>query len=78
MNVSKKCPIHTATPDTTKRFCLCRVWCAVVNLMVALNVFRLQIFRLRQSRVVGNPIHTAEADATQTTQFCRVRRGAVK
>ena len=27
--------------------------------------------------VVGNPIHTAEADATQTRQFCRVRRGDV-
>jgi len=29
-----------------------------------------EIFCRRQSRVVGNPIHTAEADATQTRQFC--------
>ena len=28
-------------------------------------------------RVVGNPIHAAEADATQTKQFCRVWRGGV-
>ena len=28
-------------------------------------------------RCRGNPIHTADADATQTRQFCRVRRGAV-
>ena len=33
------------------------------------NVFRLQIFWRQQSRVVGNPLHTAEADATQTRQF---------
>ena len=36
-------------------------------------MFILQIFSRRQSRVVGNPSHTAEADATQTRQFCRVR-----
>ena len=37
-------PTHTATPDTTRRSCLCRVWCADVNWTIALtlNVFRLQ------------------------------------
>jgi len=29
--------------DTTRRSCLCRVWCAGVNWTIALNVFRLQI-----------------------------------
>ena len=33
--------IHTVTPDTTRRSCLCRVWCAGVNWTIALNVFRL-------------------------------------
>ena len=36
--------VHTATPDTTRRSCLCRVWCAGVNWTIALNVFRLQMF----------------------------------
>ena len=31
--------IHTATPDTTRRSCLCRVWCAGVNWTIALNMF---------------------------------------
>jgi len=59
-------------PDTTRQSCLCRVWRGGVNWTIAINVFRLQIFCRRQSWVVGNPIHTAEADATQTRQFCRV------
>jgi len=58
-------------PDKTRRSCLRRVRCA------GLNVFRLQIFCRRESRVVGNPIHIAEADATQTRQFRRVWRGGV-
>ena len=35
--------IHTTKSDTTRRSCLCRVWCAGVNLTIALNVFRLQL-----------------------------------
>ena len=48
-----------------------------MNWTIAANGIRLQIFCRRQSWVVGNPIHTAEADATQTRQFCRVWRGGV-
>ena len=61
-------------PDTTRRSCLCRVWSAGVNWTTALNVFRLRIFRRRQSSVVGNPIHTvAEADAdTDKTVLSRL------
>jgi len=64
--------VHTATPDTTKQSCRCRVWRNGVHWTIAINVFRLQIFCRRQSWVVGNPIYTAEADATQTRQFCCV------
>jgi len=56
-------------PDTTRRSCLCRVWCAGVNWTNGLNVFRLYIFCRRQSWVVGNPIHIVETDATQTRQL---------
>ena len=28
--------IHTATPDTTRRYCPCRVWCAGVNSTIVL------------------------------------------
>jgi len=45
-----------------------------VNWAIAINVIRLQIFCRRN---VGNPIHTAEVDATQTRQFCRVWRCSV-
>jgi len=31
------CPIHTATGDTTRRSCLCRVWCAGVTWTIAPN-----------------------------------------
>ena len=41
--------IPTATPDTTKPSCLCRVWRGGVNWTIAFNVFRLQIFYRRQS-----------------------------
>jgi len=60
--------------DTTRRSCLCRVWCAGVNWTIVLNVFRLQIFRRRQSSVVGNPIHTAESrhDTDTTVLSCWV------
>jgi len=64
--------VHTATPDTTRRSCLCRVWCAGVNRTIAANVFRLQVSCRRPSRVVEDPIHTTEADTTQTGLFCRV------
>ena len=64
--------VHTATPDTTRRSCLCRVWCAGVNRTIAANVFRLQVSCRRPSLVVEDPIHTAEADTTQTGLFCRV------
>ena len=71
-------PNSHCQPDKTKRSCLHRVWCAGVNWTIATNVFRLRIFCRRQSRVVGNPVHTAEADATQTRQSCRrVWRGGV-
>jgi len=64
-----------ATPDTTKQSCMCRVWRSGVNWTIAINAFRLQILCRRQSWVVRNSAHTAEADATQTRQFCRVLRG---
>jgi len=35
-------------PDTTRRSCLCRVWCTGVYWTIALNVFRLQIFCRQQ------------------------------
>ena len=54
---------------TTKQSCLCRVWRGSVDWTIPINVFRLQIFCRRQSCVVGNPVHAAEADATQTRQF---------
>ena len=64
-------------PDTTRRSCLRRVCCAVVNWTIALNVFGLQMFCRRQSWVVANTIYIAESDTTETRQFCRVRRGGV-
>ena len=45
--------VHTATPDTTKQSCLCRVWCDGVNWTIAINLFKLQIFYRRRSRVAG-------------------------
>jgi len=41
--------IHTVTPDTTRRSCLCRISYVSVNWTIALNVFRFQIFCRRQS-----------------------------
>ena len=63
------CPIHTAR-QTRQDSPVCVV-SGGVNLPIAINAFRLQISRRRQSWVVGNPVHSAEADATQTRQFCR-------
>jgi len=54
------CNIHftpTARPDKTVAS---PVW---IGQSVALNAFTLRIFRRRQSWVVENPIHTADADA---------------
>jgi len=67
--------IHTTTPNTTKT--VLSVMYGVAVWTIATNVLRLQIFRRQQSSVVGNPIHTTEADATQTIQFYRVWRGNV-
>jgi len=36
-------PIYTATPDTTKQSCLCRVWRGGVNWIIAVNVLNFQI-----------------------------------
>jgi len=76
-NGSTLMPNSHRPPDAKRRSCPCRVWCAGVNYWtIALNVFRLHIFCRRQSCVVGNPIHSAETDAsTQTGQFCRVWPG---
>jgi len=41
--------IHTATTDTTKQSSLCRVWLGNVSWIIAINVFRLQIFCRRRS-----------------------------
>jgi len=41
--------VHTATPDTTKQSCLCRVWRGRANWTIATNVLRVQIFCRRQS-----------------------------
>ena len=64
--------IHTARPDTTRRSCLCRVWCADVNWTIALNVFRLQIVCRRRTCIVGNPVHAAEGgrDTYKTALSC--------
>jgi len=35
--------VHTSIPDTTKRSCLCRVWCTGVNWTIALNVFKFSV-----------------------------------
>jgi len=72
--ISLQMPNSHRPPDKTRRFCMCRVYCAGLNWTIALNVFRRQIFCRRQSSVVGNPIYTADADSTQTRQFCRVWR----
>ena len=61
--------------DKTVLSVSCLAWRCELDIVI--DVFRLQIFCRRQSRVVGNPIHTAEADATQTRQFCRVWHGGV-
>jgi len=42
-----------------------------------LTCSKFKIFCRRQSWVVWNPIHTAEAYAIQTRQFCRVWHGGV-
>ena len=34
--------VHTATPDTTRRFCLCRVWCTGVNQLLSLGAYDRQ------------------------------------
>ena len=34
--------IYIATSDTTKQFCVCRVWRGGVNWTIAINVFRLK------------------------------------
>ena len=67
-------------PDTARQSYqyLCRVWRCSLNWTIAINVFMFQIFCMGQSWVFGNPIHTAEADSTQTRQFCRVWRKKVK
>ena len=41
--------VHTATPDTTKQSCQCRVWHGGVNWIIAVNVFKLQILCRRKS-----------------------------
>ena len=35
--------VHTSILDTTKRSCLCRVWCTGVNWTIALNVFKFSV-----------------------------------
>jgi len=72
--ISLQMPNSHRPPDKTRRFCMCRVYCAGLNWTIALNVFRRQIFCRRQSSVVRNPIYTADADSTQTRQFCRAWR----
>ena len=59
-------PNSHRAPDTTRRSCLCRVWCTDANWTIAVNVSSLQFFFRIQSRVVGNPIQS-KADATQTS-----------
>ena len=61
-------------PDTTRWSCLGRVG---VIWTIAVNVFARHTFCRSATvfGVVGNPVHTVEADATRTRQFCRVWRG---
>ena len=70
--------VHTATPDTTKQSCLCRVGHDSVNWTIAINVFRLKIFCRRQCSVVENPVHTPKATLRVHRRQCRrVWRGGV-
>ena len=46
-----------------------------MNCTVALNAFRLQVFRRRQSWVVENPIYTSRRRRHATKQLCRVGAG---
>ena len=62
-------------PDATRRSGLCRVWCELVDCSE-----RVQTSNTLSETVLsccGNAVHTAEAAATQTRQFCRVRHDSV-
>ena len=67
--------IHTATPDTTKLSCLCRVRFGGVN-WIPDNSRLSPTENLKSEHVQSTkcPIHTATPDTTQTGLFCRVWR----
>jgi len=69
--------IHTATPDTTKLSCLCRVRFGGVNWIP--DYSRLSpTENLKSEHVQSNrPIHTCTPDTTQTRPSCRVWCGGV-
>ena len=60
-------PIHTRPTRRDKT--VASRWIGMCELAVALNVFRLQIFRRLLSWVVENSVHTADADATWQNSF---------
>ena len=69
--------IHTATPDTTKLSCLCRVRFDDVN-RIPDNSRLSPTDNSKSERVNSNcPIHTATPDTTQTGLFCRAWCGGV-
>ena len=70
--------VHTATPDTTKLFCLCRVHFGGVDwipdqLKTVADRKIVKSERVRSNR----QIHTGTPDTTQTGPSCRVWCGAV-
>jgi len=66
--------IHTATPDTTKLSCLCRVRFDGVNWIPPSDNSRLSPTEYLKSEHVNStcPIRTATPDTTRTGLFCRV------
>jgi len=66
--------IHTASPDTTKLSCLCRVRLGGVN-WIPDNSRLSPAENMKSERVQGNrPIHTGTPDTTQTGPSCLVWR----
>jgi len=65
-------PIHIATPDPTKKSCLCCVCLGGVKCILGNS--RLSPTENRKSEHVSSncPVHTATPDTTQTGLFCRV------
>jgi len=71
--------IQTATPDTTKQSCLCRVWCDGVNWTIAINVFPDFKFSVGDSlELSGIQFTLPKRTRHRQHSFCRVWRRGVK